>query len=197
MGIDHGSKITGYGLLSLDSTNITNERGLKSSINEWSYVGHGFVKDSKISYPLNLVYMSRSVRDIIRHYEPKIIVFEGPKSNRGFKSSQALVETLGCLKKVAIELNRPYVEIEPTSLKLLIAGHGWATKEEVARAVSTKLNIPFEDLVPVEYYKSGKKVGQFKKYILDGTDALGLAMAFPDYYRKFGRLHFKGVGNDL
>lgn len=186
MGIDHGTKITGYGFLEMDL-----------ETKKWTYVDHGFIRETKVSYPLSLFFMADQIRRLIRDIQPNLIIFEGPKSMRGFKAHQALVELLGCLKGVAIQCNKPYIEIEPTSMKSIVAGNGWASKEEVARSVSTILKIPYEELVGVEYYKTGSKKGQVKKYILDGTDALALALALPDYYKRFRRIDYKGVGNDL
>jgi Holliday junction resolvasome RuvABC endonuclease subunit len=100
---------------------------------------------------------------------------------------------LGCAKRLCVELGIPFAEIPPTTLKLIVAGNGWATKEEVALRISEHLKVPYESIVSVTYYTQGLKKGQIKSYIMDGSDALALAMTLPVYLKRPGiKLDYKG-----
>lgn len=182
MGIDPGNAITGYGLVNLD---LTTE--------EMAYINHDFIEDRKAKYPISLVYITSRLASVFKEYSPDIVAIEGPKHVRGFKSHQKQIELIGCIKRLLVSKNIPFVEIEPSSMKRIVVGNGRASKEEVAIALSERFGIPFEKIVRVDYYKSGKKVGQIRSYTLDGSDALGLAVAFPKYYAEFKKLDFKGV----
>ena len=186
MGIDPGNSITGYGLMDMNMTN-----------GNLSYITHGVIRDHMIKYPTSLVFIPREIKDLVKEYEPKIVVIEGPKHIRGFRSHQVQVELIGTIKHVLVSSNRSFVEMPPTTLKKIVSGNGWATKEEVARSISTILGISYERLIEVEYYKSGKKKGQVKKEILDGTDALGLLLAFPTFIKKVKNLDFTAVGGKI
>ena len=183
LGIDHGNKITGYGYINLDL-----------DTREFTYVDHDYIFDSKVSYPVSLNFIYNRVKQVIRGRVPDVAVVEAPKHNRGFKSSQKQVELLGSIKQLLIAHNIPFVEMAPSSMKLLVTGFGHASKEEVARVLSDRFNIPIERLAHIEYYNSGKKEGQIKSYSWDGTDALGLALSFPAYILRGDKLDYKGVG---
>lgn len=184
MGVDHSTKNTGWGLIEISGT--------KDDI-QYKYITHGFISQPEGSkYPETMFYMGSKLRDVLAKYKPDYVALEAPKDNRGFKATQVLTELVGVFKYILMKSKYGFTEIPPSSMKKIVSGYGWSTKEEVAIAVSKQLGLSFEDIVPVVYYKSGKKQGQVKEYILDGSDALGLAIAFIPYVRsQNGRLDYK------
>ena len=181
MGVDPGNYIMGYGLVDYN-------RESKDII----YIDHGFIRETKLKYPYTLRNQVDTLAEVIRAKGPDLIVLEGAKHSRGFVSQQRQVELIGCIKRVLVKRLMPFIEIPPSTMKKIITGNGHATKEEVARAMSDIFNLPFEDLVIVTYYKQGFKKGQIKSYIADGSDALGLAFAFPTYYSRVKEFDFSG-----
>lgn len=126
-------------------------------------------------------------------FKPDVAAIEDAKDNKGFTSHQKQVELAGSIKRVLVELNIPYVCIAPSTMKKAITGNGWSDKEEVARRVCMTLGLRHSQVIATEKYKSGAKKGSIKSLILDGSDALGLALAFPDYVRRIGVFEFRGV----
>lgn len=181
MGIDHGNSITGYGVIHFNP-----------DTNDILYIDHGYIYDSKVKYPVSLSYMGGFLKSIIYRHSPSVAVVEAPKHTRGFKSYQKQVELLGCIKGLLVASHTRFVEMPPSTMKRLVAGHGYASKEEVARVISDRFELPIHQLAHVEYYKSGQKQGEVKSYSWDGTDALGLALAFPSYIREGKGLDYKG-----
>lgn len=178
MGIDHGNTISGFGVV--DFTEIPN------------YVDHGLIRKTLISYPKTLLVFPEMMEKRIVQFKPDMIAFEGQKDIRGYKPTQKLFELVGCYKQLAVKHRIPYVDIPPTTMKKYIANNGWASKEEVARVLAEIFKMDFEDLAPPLYYKTGTKRGQIKGYILDGSDALGLALCSLVYKKRIGGYDYDG-----
>lgn len=174
MGIDHGNTTTGWGM-------INSEFG-----KPFEYIAHGLIEDPKIHYPITLDEYTKIAGEIISEYKPELVALEAPKDNRGFIATQRLTELIGCFKRLCIADRKPFAEIPPSTLKHMLTGNGWATKEDVATKVSEILKIPYNSIVSVEYYKQGLKKGQIKNYKLDGSDALGLAIVLQPYVKRVG-----------
>lgn len=184
LGLDHSTTNTGWGLVKYSGSkdNMTTE-----------YVEHGFVGRPKgLQYPLTILYMGEQLQDLLATKQPDYVALEAPKDNRGFKATQVLTELVGIFKYILMKAGYGFVEIPPSTMKKIVTTRGWSTKEEVAIAVARILQKPFEDLVPAIYYKTGQKAGEVKEYILDGSDALGLAIAFVPYLKSHqGQLNFR------
>ena len=178
LGIDHGTKVMGYGVIEIVSGQPPR------------YITNGYY-DLDPGYPRSLLQLKQIVLDLLDEYNPTAVALEGPNAVRGFMSHKALVECLGVIKSALIERRCPYLEIPPTSMKQIVAGSGYATKEEVAYSLADKFKLAFEAITAIRYYKGGAKRGQIKEYILDGSDALGLALAFPIYLGRVGKLDYE------
>lgn len=176
LGIDQSTKNVGWGLL--EYSVVDRKRVTK-------YLCHGFIPRPKgLEYPETIRYMVNRLRDVLAEYTPDYIAIEAPKDNRGFKATQILTELIGAIKYTMMEARYSFIEIPPSSMKKIVTGYGWSSKEEVAVEAARQLGLNYEDIVPAELYKSGAKKGQVKEYILDGSDALGLALAFLDYLKQ-------------
>lgn len=186
LGIDHGSAITGYGLI--EAKSLPSDNGPKV---EFLYKTHGLIERPKgMTYPYSVKYMIVNLRQILATHRPDYVALEAPKDNRGFKSTQVLTELLGAVKGLLMETGYGFVEIPPSTMKKHITGYGWSDKEEVARATAQILGLEFDQLVKAEVYASGAKKGQVKKLLLDGSDALALALTLIEYSKKTGGLQY-------
>lgn len=159
---------------------------------EMEYIKSGFIRNTGVFYPKTLLYYPGRIKELIRELKPGLVSLEAPKNNRGFSVTQKLTEMIGCIKMVCMETQTPFIEIIPSSMKKIITGNGWASKEEVARTLSDRFEIPYEELVYVTYYIQGLKKGQVKSYITDASDALGLAVCTPEYLRRTKKLDYDG-----
>ena len=183
MGIDPATRIAGYAYTNFEPKTFVT-----------TYITHGRIGNDKIKYPISLVTIPRRINELITEKRPTVVAIEAPNHTRGFGSSKVQVEMIGCIKRILVSKNIPYIEIQASSLKRIVAGNGYASKEEVGRVLSEKFKIPYEELVTVLYYKQGKKAGKIKGYITDGSDALGLALSFPYYIKEVNnKLDFEGV----
>jgi crossover junction endodeoxyribonuclease RuvC len=183
LGIDPSNYSMGYGVIDFD---IHTQKE--------SYVTHGFIRETVKHYPETLVSQISQLKALLNSDKipaPAVVSIEAPKDNKGFTSHQRQVELIGCIKALLIDLKISFIEIPPNTMKNMITGNGWASKEEVARAISDKYGIKFEDIVVTTYYKQGIKKGQIKSYILDGSDALALATVFPSYYGRVMKFDYR------
>lgn len=190
LGIDQSTKNTGAGLIEAtkDGDKVT-----------YRYITHRFIpRPSTIKYPESILYMTEQIRELLAELQPDLIAVEAPKDNRGFKATQVLTELLGAVKYTIMRSGYPFSEIPPSTMKKAITGYGWSTKEEVAIETAKILDIPFEQIAPAVLYKSGEKKGQVKEYVLDGSDALGLALSLIPYTRaQKGVLDYRPKGGSL
>lgn len=188
LGIDHGTHITGYGLIDFNA--ITGEK---------KYLMNGLNRlEAEILYPKTVLaqteWVDKFLDGLYREHDMHIdlVALEGSNDNRGFTATQRLQELQGCIKLVLMKHKQPYTVIPPSTMKKIITGNGFADKEIVARTLSELYSLPFDELVNFTYYKQGIKKGQVKSVLLDGSDALGLATAAPDYIKRVKELEYNG-----
>jgi len=142
LGIDHSTACTGWGLIRAE---------LIDGQLDYEYIAHGYLEKPKgLNYPDTLRYMGNSVRDLLAELKPDMVALEAPKDNRGFKATQALTELVGIIKYILMTAGYPFKEIPPSTMKKLVTGYGWSTKEEVATKIAELFSIPYENLVKVE-----------------------------------------------
>lgn len=184
LGIDQSTKNTGAGLIEVNKSE------------EVKYITHCFISRPKgLAYPESILYMVEHLRDLLPELAPDIVAVEAPKDNRGFRSTQIMTELLGAIKYSLMRAGYPFSEIPPSTVKKQVTGYGWSSKEEVAVETAKQLGLRVEDIAPAVYYQTGKKRGQVKEYILDGSDALAIALTLVPYTRsKGGALDFRPKG---
>lgn len=175
LGIDHAvSSYMGYGVV--DSIHMGND----------IYVTHGLISAHNISYPKNMTHMVSKFSLLVKEYRPGLVVFEDQKDNRGFEATQKLHEVQGALKVFCVQNHIPFLSIPPTTMKKIVAGNGWAGKDEVAQAVAKTLGVEYNQIISTTYYKQGSKKGMVKGIAYDASDALGLIVAWRTFLRVTG-----------
>ena len=130
MGIDPGSRITGYGVIDLD--------GPRSR-----HVAHGGIQtDSDRPLPERLKTIYEGVTEVIRRYQPAEVAAEQVFMHRNPDSALKLGQARGAALCAVVMAGLPVSEYAPRAIKQALVGGGAADKIQVQRMVALLLNLP-------------------------------------------------------
>jgi crossover junction endodeoxyribonuclease RuvC len=170
LGVDPGSRITGYGLVDLHG-------------NEIRHLAHGTLKiastTGKATIPLEdrLLLIYQALTEVIETYRPDVLSIEKVFFAKNAVSALKLGQARGAAILTAKIHGLDVVEYAPTEVKSAIVGHGRAEKEQVARMLEIML---------------GKQ--EFSSF--DASDGLALAVCHARIYGSHSTLG-KGHQNTL
>lgn len=146
LGIDPGTNILGYGIISVDSKGP-------------HYIDMGVFDLRKITDPFEkLANIYAGVGELLDQYQPDELAVESPFYGRNAQVILKLGRAQGAAITAAVIRGIPVTEYAPRKAKIAICGNGAASKEQVAMMIGKTLKV---DLKP-EY--------------LDATDALAIAL---------------------
>lgn len=135
LGIDPGSRYTGYGLIECIS-------------NKNRHIAHGRIDATKGEMPERLLKILNGLSDVIREYRPHETAVEETFVNR-VNAGSALI--LGQARGAAIcacaQAGLPVAEYAAAQVKVAIAGNGRAEKQQIQHMVKILLNLR-EELPP-------------------------------------------------
>lgn len=128
LGIDPGSRITGYGVISL-------ERG------QARHVANGCIRtpEGEMAERLRAIY--DGVRAVIAAYEPREMAIEKVFVNRNVDSALKLGQARGAAICGAVGTVPTIAEYSPREVKQAIVGKGSATKEQIQHMVRVLLKL--------------------------------------------------------
>ena len=146
LGIDPGSRRLGWGIVDAEGSRM-------------QHVAHGVIAPpTSWALPARLVMIFEQLEDLIARWQPGASAIEQVFSAQGPRSALILGHARGA---ALIALQRGGLEIgeySPTEIKLAVAGHGRASKQQLAAMVARLLGV---DLSGVAH---------------DATDALAIAI---------------------
>ena len=146
LGIDPGTTITGYGLISVTGKTP-------------SLITLGIIDlRKKTDHFQKIRAVFEETLALIDRYHPDEFAIEAPFFGKNIQSMLKLGRAQGAAISAALYRDLPVAEYAPRMIKMSITGHGQASKEQVATMLRTIL--AFHD----------------KKLLLDATDALGAAL---------------------
>ncbi len=146
IGIDPGSRITGWGV-------VCEEK------NTFSLVRSGIIRtDPKEDFPKRLAAIYCGLARILDDVQPHEASIEQVFVSKNIQSALKLGQARGAAIAACAAKNIPVKDYEPTLVKKAIVGVGHAEKAQVAYMVKTLLRIPNA------------------KWALDTSDALGVAL---------------------
>ena len=146
LGIDPGTNILGYGVISVDSKGP-------------HYVDMGVFDLRKIKDPFEkLANIFAGVGELLEQHNPDELAVESPFYGKNAQVILKLGRAQGAAITAAVMRGIPVAEYAPRKAKIAICGNGAASKEQVALMIQKTLHV---DLDP--------------KY-LDATDALAIAL---------------------
>ena len=151
LGIDPGTTIMGYGLISVKGNKV-------------SLIAMGVVdlKKYKDHYQKLQRIFSRTL-SLIDEFKPEALAIEAPFFGKNVQSMLKLGRAQGVAMSAALYRNLPITEYAPLKIKMAITGYGAASKEQVADMLRRFLSIPADQMLPQ----------------MDATD--GLAAAYCHY----------------
>ena len=130
MGIDPGSNITGYGVISCNS-DLT-----------FSYIASGVVRSNpKEPFTNRLKNIYTSVESLVEQYQPQQIAFEDVFYSRNVKAALQLGQARGAALIAALNADIKVFIYAPREIKQALTGSGNAAKEQVRAFVQRLLKI--------------------------------------------------------
>ena len=149
LGIDPGTNVMGYALLSVEERKPT-------------LIVMGVLSLNKIeSHYLRLRRIHERAVQLINQYHPDELAIESPFVGINPNSMIKLCRAQGVVMAAAVEHDIPIFEYPPAKVKISIVGNGNASKEQVAEMVKRQLHLTDE---------------MFEGQKLDASDALAIAL---------------------
>ncbi|OQW91121.1 MAG: crossover junction endodeoxyribonuclease RuvC [Beggiatoa sp. IS2] len=128
LGIDPGSRITGFGIIERQQQRVT-------------YVTCGCIQIQADSMPLRLQEIYVGVSDIIAEYQPTILAIEQVFMYRNAASALKLGQARGVAIVAAVQQGLTVYEYSPNQIKQAVVGQGHAQKEQVQQMVKVLLSL--------------------------------------------------------
>jgi crossover junction endodeoxyribonuclease RuvC len=127
LGIDPGTAALGYGVI---------ER-IGSRLRAVDYGCHTTSPDE--SLPVRLQSLHRAVADLLALHQPSVVGVERLFFSRNAQTAFAVGQARGVVLLAVAGAGLEVAEATPSAIKLAVAGHGSADKEQVGRMVATIL----------------------------------------------------------
>jgi crossover junction endodeoxyribonuclease RuvC len=146
LGLDPGTSITGYGVISVTSSKLT-------------LLQYGVIQLGKYgAHELKLSKIFNRVLQLVDEYHPDEVALEAPFYGKNIQSMLKLGRAQGVAMAAALYREVPITEYAPKKVKQSVTGNGNASKEQVARMLMQIFSI--------------KELPK----LLDATDALAVAV---------------------
>lgn len=132
VGIDPGSRITGYGVVERRGRNIV-------------YIGSGIIRagGSKPRHE-RLLRIKEKLDEVLKSFNPVSMAVEKIFMAKNPKSTLVLGEVRGVILLSAAEIGIPVYEYTPREVKSSVVGVGAAHKSQVAAMISRLLKLDHE-----------------------------------------------------
>lgn len=128
LGIDPGSRLTGFGIIDIGA------RGPR-------YIASGGVQCAAGSFPERLELIYRSIGEIVSEYQPQIVAIESVFMHRSAGSALKLGQARAAALCATFSLAPEVFEYSPREIKQAVVGSGAATKKQVQHMVTTLLSL--------------------------------------------------------
>lgn len=128
LGIDPGSRFTGYGVIDSDGQHAR-------------YVGSGCVRVSGATLADKLGVIFRELHTLIGDFRPEQLAIENVFMHRNADSALKLGQARGAAICAAVTRSLPVSEYAPREVKQAIVGKGGADKVQIQHMVRVLLNL--------------------------------------------------------
>lgn len=128
LGIDPGSRKTGYGIIDSDG-------------NTSLHIDSGCIHVKGEDFPQRLGYIFQHVSDIIQQYQPTELSIEQVFVNKNADSALKLGQARGAAICAAVQAGLKVHEYAPKAVKSAVVGSGNASKEQVQHMMSMLLKL--------------------------------------------------------
>ena len=128
MGVDPGSRVTGYGLIDVSSRKMR-------------YVTCGCIHTKSVCFPERLKDIFQGIEQLIANYRVEAFAIENVFVSRNPDSALKLGQARGAAIAAGVVHNLPVSEYASRSVKLAVVGTGRATKEQIQKMVKLILSL--------------------------------------------------------
>lgn len=128
LGIDPGSRLTGFGVLDSNGDAI-------------AYVASGSVKSVDGDFPQRLRLIFRAVSDLVSEYRPDVVAVESVFMHRNPSSALKLGHARSAAICATFEMDIEIHEYAPREIKQAIVGTGAASKEQIQHMIGHLLKL--------------------------------------------------------
>jgi crossover junction endodeoxyribonuclease RuvC len=128
LGIDPGSRITGFGLIDAEGTVVR-------------HVANGSIRTAGGPFPQRLRCIFEQLSLVLDEYRPDMVAIEQVFVNRNVDSALKLGQARGAAICAAVTRDLPVAEYAPMQIKQAVVGTGGASKEQVQFMVRALLKI--------------------------------------------------------
>jgi len=130
LGIDPGSRITGYGIIEKQGNRLL-------------HIDNGAIfTDTAGDFPLRLHKIFISLSEVIAKYKPDTMAIEQIFFSNNVQSALKLGQARGAAIVAGVNAGLPVSEYTALQVKQAVVGHGKAAKEQVQQMVKILLNLP-------------------------------------------------------
>ncbi len=128
LGIDPGSRITGYGVIESDGTRSR-------------HLGSGCIRTASGNFPQRLGEIFTGLREVLLEWQPQEVAIEQVFVSRNASSALKLGQARGAAISAIVTLDLPVFEYTPAAVKQGLVGNGRAEKEQVQHMVRVILSM--------------------------------------------------------
>jgi crossover junction endodeoxyribonuclease RuvC len=130
LGIDPGSRITGYGLLRKEGNRLI-------------HIDNGAIfTDASPDFPGKLKRIYEGLSEVITRYRPDEVAVEEVFLSNNVQSALKLGQARGAAIVAGVNASLPVHEYTALQVKQSVVGHGRAAKEQVQHMVKVLLGLP-------------------------------------------------------
>ena len=129
IGIDPGTRTTGYGLVTKTGRDV-------------QHIDNGLISPpAKSPLPDRLKEIYTQVQKLIHEFKPQAIALEDLFVAKNARSSLILGHARGVIMLAASQGHVPLYEYSPAQIKRTVVGYGQATKEQIQKLVKIHLRL--------------------------------------------------------
>ena len=129
LGVDPGSRVTGFGLIRLDGSRTV-------------HVDNGCIRIAEFDLPARLTTIFRELSGVIADFQPDHVAIEKIFISRNPESALKLGQARGSAIVACAQSGIPIYEYSATAIKQAIVGRGHADKKQVQHMVKALLCLP-------------------------------------------------------
>ena len=128
MGIDPGSRFTGFGIIDVDGNRLV-------------YLASGHIKVTGDSIPEKLGIIFNNISELFEKYSPIEAAIERVFMHRNADSALKLGQARGAAITAMVNQNCSVAEYSATQVKQSVVGKGNASKDQIQHMVKSILNL--------------------------------------------------------
>ncbi len=130
LGIDPGSRITGYGLVRIDGSHL-------------KHIDCGIIQaQPKAEFHERLYHIFLGIQKVIQTHQPQEVGIEQVFSAKNAASALKLGQARGAAIAAIASCGLSMMEYTPRAVKLAVTGYGAADKTQIQQMITKLLNLP-------------------------------------------------------